>query len=142
VALEISFVVLGVLLLAAATGAFAGWVVSRDREVSGPVVTPTAAESPPADLAALRAEVAALRAEARETLRHLAVVRYDAFGDMGGHLSWTVALLDDVGDGLVITSIHARSDSRTYAKNIAGWKCDQPLSPEEEDAVRTARPEA
>ena len=54
-------------------------------------------------------------------LRHLAVVRYDAFGDMGGRLSWSMALLDEGGNGIVLTSIHGRSDARTYAKNITAW---------------------
>jgi hypothetical protein len=89
----------------------------------------------PADLEGLRGEVQALRAEAADALRHLAVVRYDAFGDMGGHLSWSLALLDDSGNGVVLTSIHGRSDARTYAKNIASWSCDQAMSPEEEEAV-------
>lgn len=96
----------------------------------------------PADVAALRSEVEALRLEVNDALRHLAVVRYDAFGDMGGHLSWSVAFLDDNGNGLVLTSIHGRSDSRTYAKNIAGWSCDQQLSPEETEAVDLARADA
>jgi hypothetical protein len=87
----------------------------------------------------LHAEVAALRAEAAEALRHLAVVRYDAFGDMGGQLSWSVALLDDAGNGMVLTSIHGRSDSRTYAKNIRAWVCEQQLSPEEQEAIDFAR---
>lgn len=91
---------------------------------------------------ALRDEVHALRADARQTLRHLAVVRYDAFGDMGGQLSWSLALLDDVGDGLVITSVHGRSEARTYAKNISEWTCDQQLSPEEEEAIAAAHPAA
>jgi hypothetical protein len=67
------------------------------------------------------------------------VVRYDAFGDMGGRLSWSLALADDRGDGVVLTSISGRSDARTYAKNLAGWASDQPLSPEEEDAVTRAK---
>ena len=94
----------------------------------------------PEDVLGLRQEVAALRAEAAGALRHLAVVRYDAFGDMGGHLSWSLALLDDGGDGVVLTSIHGRSDARTYAKNVAGWSSEQQLSPEEEDAITHARP--
>ncbi|MEJ7756065.1 MAG: DUF4446 family protein [Nocardioidaceae bacterium] len=94
----------------------------------------------PADLEALREEVQALRADAGETLRHLASVRYDAFGDMGGQMSWSLALLDDSGDGIVLTSIHGRSDSRTYAKNVTAWTCDQQLSPEETDAIGAARP--
>jgi Protein of unknown function (DUF4446) len=93
----------------------------------------------PADLEGLRGEVQALRVEAGDALRHLAVVRYDAFGDMGGHLSWSLALLDDGGNGVVLTSIHGRSEARTYAKNIAGWSCDQAMSPEEEEAVKFAR---
>jgi hypothetical protein len=93
----------------------------------------------PGDLEGLRGEVGALRVEVADALRHLAVVRYDAFGDMGGHLSWSLALLDDGGNGVVLTSIHGRSDARTYAKNIASWSCDQALSPEEEEAVKFAR---
>jgi hypothetical protein len=93
----------------------------------------------PADLEGLRSEVQALRLEASDALRHLAVVRYDAFGDMGGRLSWSLALLDDGGNGVVLTSIHGRSEARTYAKNIASWSCDQAMSPEEEEAVKFAR---
>jgi hypothetical protein len=93
----------------------------------------------PGDLEGLRGEVQALRVEAAEALRHLAVVRYDAFSDMGGRLSWSFALLDEAGNGVVLTSIHGRSEARTYAKDIAGWSCDQQLSPEEEEAVAAAR---
>ena len=98
------------------------------------------AEALPEDVHGLRQEVAALRLEAGDALRHLAVVRYDAFGDMGGHLSWSLALLDDSGDGVVLTSIHGRSDARTYAKNVTAWTSQQQLSPEEEEAIVHARP--
>jgi hypothetical protein len=97
------------------------------------------ADALPEDVYGLRQEVAALRAETREALRHLSVVRYDAFGDMGGHLSWSVALLDDGGHGVVLTSIHGRSEARTYAKSITSWTCEQQLSPEEEEAIQHAR---
>ena len=93
----------------------------------------------PTDVQGLRSEVERMRAESRGALRHLAVVRYDAFGDMGGRLSWSMALLDEGGDGLVLTSIHGRSDARTYAKDIAGWAGTMPLSPEEEEAVSQAK---
>jgi hypothetical protein len=98
------------------------------------------AEALPQDVHGLRQEVAALKAETRDALRHLAVVRYDAFGDMGGHLSWSLALTDDAGHGVVLTSIHGRSEARTYAKSISGWSCEQQLSPEEEEAIEHARP--
>ena len=93
----------------------------------------------PSDVLGLRQEVAALRAEAGDGLRHLSVVRYDAFGDMGGHLSWSLALLDDHGNGVVLSSIHGRSEARTYAKNVAAWTCDQQLSPEEAEAISHAK---
>lgn len=97
-------------------------------------------EALPEDVQGLRQEVAALRLEAQDALKHLSVVRYDAFGDMGGHLSWSLALLDDRGSGVVVTSIHGRSEARTYAKSIADWTCEQQLSPEEEEAISHARP--
>lgn len=93
----------------------------------------------PEDVHGLRQEVAALRAEAKDALKHLSVVRYDAFGDMGGHLSWSLALLDDAGHGVVLTSIHGRSEARTYAKSIVEWSSEQQLSPEEEEAISHAR---
>jgi hypothetical protein len=94
----------------------------------------------PEDVHGLRQEVAALKAESADALRHLSVVRYDAFGDVGGHLSWSLAVLDDSGNGVVLTSIHGRSEARTYAKSVAGWTCEQQLSPEEDEAIEHARP--
>lgn len=128
-------IVLGVVALVVALAALilAGLVLLGSR----PRRTPDA--DLPDDVLGLRQEVAALRAEAADSLRHLAVVRYDAFGDMGGKLSWSAAVLDDHGNGLVLTSIHGRSDARSYAKSIADWQCDQALSPEETDAVQHAR---
>lgn len=93
------------------------------------------------DVLGLRQEVAALQAEQGDALRHLAVVRYDAFGDMGGALSWSLALLDDGGDGVVLTSIHGRSEARSYAKSVTGWTCETQTSPEEDEAIAAARPE-
>ncbi|MGD9958667.1 DUF4446 family protein [Nocardioides sp.] len=98
----------------------------------------TGEEALPEDVQGLRQEVAALRIEARDALRHLAVVRYDAFGDMGGHLSWSMALLDNGGNGVVLTSIHGRSEARTYAKTVTDWTCAQQLSPEESEAIDNA----
>jgi hypothetical protein len=87
----------------------------------------------------LESGLAATRRDLAMALRHVSVVRYDAFGDMGGRFSFSAALLDDHGDGLVITSIHARSETRTYLKGLAGGDSDVTLSPEEGQAVRLAR---
>ena len=94
----------------------------------------------PEDPRALRQEVAALKVESGAALRHVAVVRYDAFTDTGGQLSWSMALLDDSGSGVVVTAIQGRNESRTYAKNITSWSSESQLSPEEEDAISHARP--
>ena len=120
--------------------AAAGLAVVALRRQAARRQTPDA-DALPEDVQGLRQEVAALRVEGGDALRHLAVVRYDAFGDMGGHLSWSLALLDDAGNGVVLTSIHGRSDARTYAKSISSWTCEQQLSPEEEEAITHARPE-
>lgn len=87
----------------------------------------------------LRDEVAALRAAVGQSLRNVAVVRYDAFRDMGGRLSFSCAVVDDDGDGLVISSIHARGESRTYAKGIVGGGSEVTLTPEEQRALAAAR---
>jgi len=90
------------------------------------------------DVQQLRDELAAARADTAGGLRRAAVVRYDAFGDLGGALSFSVALLDDAGDGLVLTCINGRSETRTYAKGITGGTGDVALSPEEQEAVEQA----
>jgi hypothetical protein len=84
-------------------------------------------------------DLAALRADIGQALRHVAVVRYDAFGDMGGRLSFSAAIVDDRGDGVVLSSIHARGESRTYAKGITGGGSDATLTPEEQQALSAAR---
>jgi hypothetical protein len=91
-----------------------------------------------ADVARLRSEVGTAREDVRQSLRHVAVVRYDAFGDMGGRMSFSAAIVDDAGDGIVISSIHARSESRTYAKGIVDGRSSITLTPEEQQAFAAA----
>ncbi|MGY2877046.1 hypothetical protein ACVW00_004236 [Marmoricola sp. URHA0025 HA25] len=129
--------VLSVLALLVALSALG--LVLQDRRAAQRRARGTTPDDLPHDALGLRHEVAALRGEARSALKHLAVVRYDAFGDMGGHLSWSLALLDDHGDGAVLTSIHGRNEARAYAKSVTGWTCEQQLSAEEEDALSRAR---
>jgi hypothetical protein len=90
------------------------------------------------ELVAAQRDVADVRAALSDALRHVAVVRYDAFGDMGGRLSFTAAMLDDAGDGLLLTSIHGRSEARTYAKGVVRGSSEQSLSPEEQQAIDAA----
>ena len=94
------------------------------------------------ELRRLSKELEEARTELRDTLQHLAVVRYDAYGEMSGRLSWSMALLDDNGDGVVLTSINSRNDARSYAKEVKAFESDAKLSPEEEEAIDTLRKEA
>jgi uncharacterized protein YlxW (UPF0749 family) len=71
-------------------------------------------------------------------LQRIGLIRYDAFEDMGGHLSFSAALLDANGDGVVVTSINGRQDTRCYAKPVEGWNSTHNLSEEEEAAIRQA----
>ena len=72
------------------------------------------------------------------TVQRLGLIRYDAFDDMGGHLSFSAALLDGSGNGLVITSINGMQDTRCYAKPVTSWTSRHNLSEEEEEAIRRA----
>ncbi|GGK92291.1 hypothetical protein Sme01_54760 [Sphaerisporangium melleum] len=72
-------------------------------------------------------------------IRDVAVFRYDALAEMTGRLSFSVALINGLGDGIVLTSINGRTETRTYVRPVRGGRGVQPLSPEEEHAVRAAR---
>lgn len=91
-----------------------------------------------AEVAALRADPAILAGVDPKAVRNVAVVRYDAFEDMAGHLSYSVALLDAAGDGLILSAINGRSDTRAYAKGVLAGAGEQTLSPEEQEAVDAA----
>jgi hypothetical protein len=73
-----------------------------------------------------------------QALRDLAIVHYDALKEMSGRLSFSLALIDGEGDGVVLTSINGRSETRTYAKIIRRGHGVN-LSPEEQQALRAAR---
>jgi hypothetical protein len=73
-----------------------------------------------------------------DTIRHVGVVRFDAFEDMGGRLSFSAAFMNGHGDGIVITSINGRQDTRCYAKQVRGGSSVHNLSDEEEQAIREA----
>ncbi|MGV9302489.1 DUF4446 family protein [Nonomuraea sp. NPDC004354] len=74
-----------------------------------------------------------------KAIRDVAVYRYDALQEMTGRLSFSIAMINGLGDGIVLTSINGRSETRTYVRPVVGGKGAQPLSPEEEEAVRAAR---
>jgi hypothetical protein len=69
---------------------------------------------------------------------HRALVRYDAYNEMSGHQSLSIALLDANRSGIVLSSIHHRDSARLYAKQVTAGEPELTLSPEEEEAVRLA----
>ena len=87
---------------------------------------------------ALSERYAAVLRRVAGAVQHVGVVRFDAFRDLGGLLSFAVALLDDRGNGLVFSSIYGRSESRTYAKPVIERSSSYELSPEEREAIRLA----
>lgn len=80
------------------------------------------------------------RAELRldGAISHSALVRYDAYGEMTGHQSTSIALLDAGRNGVVLSSIMHRDAARLYAKQVHGGRGELQLSPEEDEAVRLA----
>lgn len=71
-------------------------------------------------------------------IQKVALVRFDAFDDVGGKLSFAAALLNDQGDGVVISSINGRQESRIYAKPVKGGESIYNLSVEEKEAIGQA----
>jgi hypothetical protein len=67
-----------------------------------------------------------------------ALVRYDAYGEMSGRQSMSIALLDATRSGVVLSSIHHRDQSRIYAKQVRNGQGELELSPEEDEAIRLA----
>lgn len=92
------------------------------------------------DVAAVQQSLVIAQRDLNAAMRHVSVVRYDAFGDMGGRLSFSAALLDDNGDGVLLTSIHGHTESRMYIKTVTRLKADGRVSPEELEAITTASP--
>jgi hypothetical protein len=74
----------------------------------------------------------------RGAIQRVGLVRFNPFEDTGGNQSFALALLDQQGDGIVISSLHARAATRVYGKAIAGGRSEAALSDEEAEALRVA----
>lgn len=71
-------------------------------------------------------------------VQNKAVVRFNAFDDTGSDLSFAVALMDERGDGVVLSSLYGRHDCRTYAKPLKNGQSRYPLTEEEKEAINLA----
>jgi uncharacterized protein DUF4446 len=72
------------------------------------------------------------------TITHRSLVRYDAYNELSGQQSMSIALLDGTQSGIVLSCIHHRDQARVYAKQVQGGRSELELSPEEAEAVRLA----
>jgi hypothetical protein len=80
----------------------------------------------------------AVEAALRGTIAHRALVRYDAYNELSGQQSVSIALLDDARSGIVLSCITHRDQARVYAKQVVDGQGELELSPEEAEAVRVA----
>jgi hypothetical protein len=71
-------------------------------------------------------------------VRHVGLVRFSPFHDTGGDQSFALAVLDGSGDGVVVTALHSRTDSRLYAKPVERGTSSYTLTPEEREAMGRA----
>ena len=86
----------------------------------------------------LTRRVTGLEAAGRKAFSRVGLVRYNPFEETGGNQSFALALLDAEGDGWVLSSLHARSGTRVYAKTISDGRSETALSDEEAAALRQA----
>ena len=86
----------------------------------------------------LWAETKEIKDLLQRAVTRMAIVRFRAFEDMGGDLSYAVAMLDSNNNGVIMSSIFAREDSRSYAKPIVNGQSTYALTKEEEEALQQA----
>jgi Protein of unknown function (DUF4446) len=135
-------VIVVVLLLVAVLGLIRRTrrIDARLRDPGGAAVrTPdTGIDGVARDLDALAVRTAALETAQRRSFQRVGLVRYNPFEETGGNQSFALALLDAAGDGWVLSSLHARSGTRVYAKGITAGRADAGLSDEETAAIKQA----
>ncbi|MGC9398595.1 MAG: DUF4446 family protein [Anaerolineae bacterium] len=95
-------------------------------------------EAQEVQLAGVDASLTALEEIMPHMIQGCGTVRYNAFPNVGGEQSFSVALVDGCGNGVVITGLHGR-DMRVYAKPLIQWRASHSLSSEEQEALGLAR---
>jgi Protein of unknown function (DUF4446) len=88
--------------------------------------------------ARLDARLGGVETTLRGTIAHRSLVRYDAYNELSGHQSMSIALLDEERSGIVLSCIHHRDQARVYGKRVDAGRGELELSPEEAEAVRQA----
>lgn len=91
------------------------------------------------DLTEIRNRLAMLESQAGRALQNVGFVRFNAFPDVGSELSYALAVVDERGNGFIVSSIYSREEVRTYAKAVRNFTADKEVSTEERDALAQAR---
>ncbi len=80
----------------------------------------------------------ALEARLPVAVQQVGLVRFNPFEDTGSNQSFALALLDGVGDGVVVSSLHSRNATRVYVKPVVAGTADRAMSEEEAEAIHQA----
>jgi Protein of unknown function (DUF4446) len=89
-------------------------------------------------MAEIEAMHAVIEGRTLRRLQHIGLVRFNPFEDTGSDQSFAIALLDDARDGVVISSLHGRANTRVFAKPVSAGESAHTLSDEETQAIRSA----
>lgn len=87
---------------------------------------------------AIESDVESLRASQARAVQRVGLVRFNPFADTGGDQSFSIALLDGSGDGIVISSLFSRSETRVFAKPVQNGASKYALTDEERQAIQLA----
>jgi len=90
------------------------------------------------NIGSLSKDLKRLQEKTKFSLQKVGVVRFNPFSEVGGDQSFSIALLDENNDGIVITSLYTREGNRIFGKPIKKGKSQYPLSGEEEKAIKKA----
>jgi len=88
------------------------------------------------ELRGVRQRIEEVEEQLPKMVQHVNLIRFKGFEDVGGDLSFSAAILNGEGDGMVITALHARDDTRIYAKKVNKYMSSYPLSEEEIAAIK------
>lgn len=87
-------------------------------------------------------DIRVLYKKAEKSFSKIGLVKYDAFKQMGGQLSFSLALLDENNDGFIMNSVHSTEGCYSYTKEVKGGSCDLTLGKEEAEALAIAMKES
>ena len=99
----------------------------------------TRLEARESQVAEMEAALSRLTQALPHTIQGYGVVRYDAFENVAGDQSFSLALVDESGSGVMLSGLHSRADTRVYAKALKQWQAGYGFSAEEQQALGLAR---